>query len=154
MAFANWGSTTARFANGQRAKGFTLIELMIVVAIIGILSVIGVPAYNDYVTRGKLVDATSKLADMRIQLEQYYQDNRNYGSTSSSCGLTMPTSKYFTISCKWGASGDDQSYKITATGTINKTSFTYTIDEANTKTTTSGWGNGSTCWITRKGDSC
>jgi type IV pilus assembly protein PilE len=159
MRLANWQRADGKLASGKianlkRAKGFTLIELMIVVAIIGILSMIGIPAYNDYVTRGKLVDATSKLADMRIQLEQYYQDNRNYGSTSSACGIAMPASKYFTISCKWGTSGNDQSYKITATGTINKTSFTYTIDETNTKTTTSGWGNGNTCWITRKGDSC
>ena len=153
MTFANWRPTTARFANMRKTKGFTLIELMIVVAIIGILSVIGVPAYNDYVTRGKLVDATSKLADMRIQLEQYFQDNRNYGSTSSSCGIAVPTSKYFTFSCNWGAGGTDQSYKITATGTINKTNFTFTIDDANAKTS-SGWGNGTTCWITRKGDSC
>jgi type IV pilus assembly protein PilE len=149
MRFAN-----GRFANMQKAKGFTLIELMIVVAVIAILSTIGIPAYNDYVTRGKLVDATSKLADMRIQLEQYYQDNRNYNSTPTSCGVTMPTSKYFTFSCKTGSSGDDQSYKITATGTINKTNFTYTIDETNTKTSTTGWGNGASCWITRKGDSC
>jgi type IV pilus assembly protein PilE len=153
MTFAIRNSAAARYAIMQKARGFTLIELMIVVAIIGILSVIGIPAYNDYVTRGKLVDATSKLADMRIQLEQYYQDNRNYGSTSSSCGLAMPTSKYFAISCKWGASGDNQSYKITATGTINKTNFTFTIDESNNKTS-SGWGNGTTCWITRKGDTC
>ena len=137
----------------RKTKGFTLIELMIVVAIIGILSVIGIPAYNDYVTRGKLVDATSKLADMRIQLEQYFQDNRNYGSTSSSCGIAVPTSKYFTFSCNWGAGGTDQSYKITATGTINKTNFTFTLDDANNKTS-SGWGTGTTCWITRKGDSC
>jgi len=153
MTFANWRPTTARFANMRKTKGFTLIELMIVVAIIGILSVIGVPAYNDYVTRGKLVDATSKLADMRIQLEQYFQDNRNYGSTSSSCGIAVPTSKYFTFSCNWGAGGTDQSYKITATGTINKTNFTFTLDDANNKTS-SGWGTGTTCWITRKGDSC
>jgi type IV pilus assembly protein PilE len=154
MTFAIRNSATARCAKIQKAKGFTLIELMIVVAIIGILSMIGIPAYNDYVTRGKLVDATSKLADMRIQLEQYFQDNRDYGSTSTGCGIAMPTSKYFTISCNWGAGGTNQSYLITATGTINKTSFTYTIDQNNTKTTTSGWGSGSTCWITRKGDSC
>ena len=142
-----------KFANGKRARGFTLIELMIVVAVIAILSTIGIPAYNDYVTRGKLVDATSKLADMRIQLEQYYQDNRNYGSTSSSCGVALPTSRYFTFSCNWGTGGTDQSYKVTAAGTINKTNFTFTIDDTNTKTS-SGWGTGTTCWITRKGDSC
>ncbi len=90
MRFAIGRFTNGRFANMQKAKGFTLIELMIVVAIIGILSMIGIPAYNDYVTRGKLVDATSKLADMRIQLEQYYQDNRNYGSTAPVAASQCP----------------------------------------------------------------
>jgi len=159
MRLANWKRADSKLASGKiaglkQSGGFTLIELMIVVAVIAILSAIAIPAYNDYVTRGKLVDATSNLADMRIQLEQYYQDNRGYGSTSSSCGVALPTSKYFTFSCKWGASGDDQSYKATATGTINNTNFTYTIDDTNTKTSTTGWGNGTTCWIMRKGDSC
>jgi len=154
MRFAYLKSAQGRYANVQQAGGFTLIELMIVVAVIAILSSIGIPAYNDYVTRGKLVDATANLADMRIQLEQYYQDNRNYGSTSSTCGVTLPTSKYFTFSCNWGAGGTDQSYKVTATGTINNTSFVYTIDQNNTKTSTTGWGNGASCWIMRKGDGC
>ena len=141
-------------ATGNRAKGFTLIELMIVVAIVGILATIGMPAYNDYVTRGKLVDASAQLANMRIQLEQYYQDNRNYGTTAATCGVPLPTSKYFTFTCNWGPGATNQSYLVTATGTINNTSFIYTIDQTNTKTTTSGWGNGATCWIMKKGDTC
>ncbi len=151
MRFAYGKSANANFANGKKAGGFTLIELMIVVAVIAILSSLGIPAYNDYVTRGKLVDATSKLADMRIQMEQYYQDNRDYGSTATSCALAMPASKYFAISCNWGAGGTNQSYQISATGTINKTNFTYTINQSNTMTSTTGWGNGASCWVTRRG---
>jgi type IV pilus assembly protein PilE len=153
MRFAYDKSANGRHANARQAGGFTLIELMIVVAVIAILSSIGIPAYSDYVTRGKLVDATAKLADMRIQMEQYYQDNRNYGSTATSCGLAMPASKYFAISCNWGAGATDQSYLISATGTINTMNFTYTIDQSNAKTSTT-WGNGASCWIMRKGDSC
>ena len=58
-------------------KGFTLIELMIVVAIIGILASIAIPQYSDYVKRGKAAEATSNLATLRIKMEQCFQDNLN-----------------------------------------------------------------------------
>jgi type IV pilus assembly protein PilE len=138
------------------AKGFTLIEIMIVVALISILASIAIPAYGDYVTRGKLVDATAQLSDARIKLEQYYQDNRNYGSSASACGVAVPSypSKYFTFTCDWGPGGTNQSYLVTATAVISSKTFTYTIDQNNAKTSTTDWGNGATCWIMSKGSSC
>ena len=51
---------------------------MIVVAVIAILAVVAIPAYGDYVIRGKLVDATTQLSDGRIKMEQFFQDNRAY----------------------------------------------------------------------------
>ena len=141
-------------------RGFTLIELMIVVAIMGILAAIAAPAYSDYVMRGKLTEATTALSNLRVQLEQYYQDNRNYGSTAASCGLTMPTQTYFTYTCKWGSTSTNQSYVLTATGKASggTSGFTYTVDESNTQSTTAlptGWGSvPAACWITRKGGSC
>jgi len=62
----------------QQQQGFTLLELLVVLAIIGILSAIAIPAYRDYVIRGKIMEATSNLGDMRIKLEQFYQDNRTF----------------------------------------------------------------------------
>lgn len=137
----------------KRPSGFTLIELMITIAIIGILAAIALPAYNDYVKRSKTTEATSTLADLRVKMEQYYLDNRNYGV--GACGVAMPTLKYFTYGCALGGGG--QAYTITATGAAAQgmTGYTYTINESNAKTSTvPGMSGTQPCWITRKGDSC
>jgi len=136
--------------------GFTLIELMVTVAIVAILSAIAYPAYTDYVTRGRLVDATNAVQNMQTRLEQYYQDNRTYKSVSSSivspCASSS-TSGTFTVSCTL----DVGTYTITATGSGLTNGFIYTVDNTNSKTSTvsSTWGGSSyACWIMRKGDSC
>lgn len=132
-----------------KQTGFTLIELMITVAVIGILAGIGFPAYNDYITRGKLVDATSGLSNGRVKMEQYFQDNRTYVD-----GPCPANTKYFTFACDPTAT----TYTITATGVGNLSAFIYTINQANTKGTgglKAGWGAvPASCWIVRKGDSC
>lgn len=143
-------------------KGFTLVELMIVVVIVGILASIAVPAYSDYVLRGKLTEASTELAGIRVRLEQYYQDNRNYGSTDTTCGVAMPAApsvRYFTYACNWGAGGTNQSFTATATGVATEGTggFAYTIDQNNAKATTAapaGWDTSASCWITKKGGSC
>ncbi|MGC2164563.1 MAG: type IV pilin protein [Gallionella sp.] len=131
----------------ERATGFTLVELMVVVAIIGILAAVAVPAYSDYVTRGKLVEATTQLADGRVKMEQYYQDNRKYTD-----GPLPTATKYFTYS--FTNPPTDTTYDIAAEGIGNLAGFTYSIDQNNTKSSNTPWGNGTTCWIMRKGDSC
>jgi type IV pilus assembly protein PilE len=139
----------------SRSGGFTLIEVMITAAIVAILAAVALPSYRDYLTRGKIPEATNGLASMRIQLEQYYQDNRNYGT--GGCGVVnSPSTSNFTFGCALGAAG--QSYLVTATGIGSMTSFTYTINEAGLRQTTGlppDWGTiPQNCWVTRKGGGC
>ena len=81
----------------QGQQGFTLIELMIVVAIIGILASIAVPNYTEYVRSGKAIEATAALGDQRVKMEQYFQDNRTY--VGGPCTPTADSVRYFTFSC-------------------------------------------------------
>lgn len=139
-------------------NGFTLLELLMVVAIIGILSAIAVPQYTDYVRRGKVVEAHAMLSDHRVKMEQFYQDNRSYAN-SGACGAALPTGQYFTYSCTVAADG--QTYTSTATskanvGLLNSGDYTFTVNDANAKATTKFAGSSvtATCWLLKKGQSC
>ncbi len=144
----------------QNAKGFTLIELMIVVAIIGILSVFAVPSYGDYVTRSKIPDATSNLAGKRVLMEQYFQDNHSYlsgGACPTAVAPDSAISKYFIFTCTATAN----TYTITATGRSTMTGFVYAITESNSKSSfitvpaKANWIiNNPTCWTTNAGGVC
>lgn len=146
----------------SRKEGFTLIELMVTVAIIAIIAAFAFPAYTDYVKRGKIQEATANLADMRVKLEQYFQDNRTYACAGAATLPIAPAVKYFSFSC---SNLSNSTYTVTATGGVagepSMTGFSYTIDQSNAKTTTltpaSKWVDSDTtynCWITRKGNSC
>lgn len=140
-------------------KGFTLVELMIVVTIVAILASIGIPAYNDYVLRGKLTEAMTELAAMRVRLEQYYQDNRTYvGGCAAGTVAPLPTgTKYFTYTCPTLTAS---AFTVNATGVTSQGTgdFVYTIDQSNAKRTTDapdGWGAlPATCWVIKKGGGC
>lgn len=134
-------------------NGFTLTELMIVVAVIGILASVGIPAYNNYVTRGKLVEGTSALSDARVKMEQYFQDNRTYDAGGgNTCPPAIPDeTTNFTYGC---SNLTATTYIIAANGKGALSDFSYSINQANTKSSTTPWGNGATCWIMKQGDAC
>lgn len=137
----------------KTCRGFTLIELMIVVAIVAILGAISLPAYTDYVIRGKIPDATSNLATKRVQLEQFFQDNRTYAGAPA-CTADTTSSQYFDFSCTVQTA---TAYTVQALGKATMLGFTYTIDQNNSKVTVAvptGWATNATCWVTKKGGAC
>lgn len=137
----------------KKNAGFTLVELMIVVAIVGILSAIAIPSYQDYIIRGRIPDATSNLAGKRVQMEQFYQDNRTYVGATAVCPDTA-ISQYFDFTCTGQST---TAYTLTATGKSSMTGFVYTIDQSNAKATTAvpaDWTTNATCWVTGKGGTC
>ena len=82
------------------ARGFTLIELLITVVILGIIASIALPSYTSYLTRSKLVEAHSMLADLRVKQEQRFQDARTYSAAlCAPTGAAAAQVKYFDFAC-------------------------------------------------------
>ena len=131
-------------------RGFTLIELMVVVVIIGILASVAVPGYQDYVMRGRLAEATSALSDGRIKMEQFFQDNRTYVG-----GPVPGATTHFTYAASPAPTAT--TYTLTATGIGGAAGFVFTINENNAKSTTgvpSGWTAAANCWVVKRGGEC
>ncbi len=141
--------------NKHQINGFTLIEVLVVVAIIGILAAIAVPQYSDYVTRGKVSEATGALGELRLRAEKHYSDNRTYVGFNAAIG----NARNFSYACTAVVATPNE-FTCTATGlaSAGMGGFSYTINHANTRTSTftgvSGWNNSTTCWVTKKGETC
>ena len=144
-----------------RHSGFTLIELMIVVAVVAILAAIALPNYSDYVTRGRLVEAAATLSGQRVKMEQFYQDARTYAGACVS-GTVAPKpvdTQYFAYTCT--PTPDATTYTIIATGLGSLDGFVFTIDQSNNRATTvtgaaasSGYTSSATCWVRKKPNQC
>ncbi|MHB1145472.1 MAG: type IV pilin protein [Thiobacillus sp.] len=73
-----------------RQNGFTLLELMIVVVVIGILATIAMPAYQEYVKRGHRAAAQSEMMDIANRQQQFFLANRSYATTLGALSYSLP----------------------------------------------------------------
>ena len=140
-----------------QSRGFTLIEVMVTVAIIAILAGVALPSYSAYVKRSKVPVALDSLSAFFTRMEQRYQDTGNYAASAGGCGAPLPNPQpaNFTISCALGTGASaNQSYTATATGSGPMVGYTYTINNAGDRTTPAHpKGSNLTCWTT-KGSTC
>ena len=151
----------------QRQSAFTLIELMVTIAIIAILAGVALPSYTQFIVRGKLQEGHTNLLAMRTKMELYFQDNRSWTPAApapqpcqAGSGAPLPSGlKYFTITCP-AANLSATTYLVQVDGIGDLAGLTMTIDQANVRRTVSvppasGWTLPATnCWITKKSGQC
>lgn len=147
--------------NNNAKKGFTLIELMIVIAVIAIIAAIAIPAYSDYVTRARRADAKSSLLSMQIAQEKLRANCPFYGANigaSSICGGNSAATTvaadaqspdgYYTISIS-GATATVYTAIATPVSTESQAGdsecLAFSINQAGTPNIT-GSGTISSCW--------
>ena len=144
-------------ASPGHISGFTLIELMIAVAIVGILAAIAYPSYRSYVIRGQLVNATNGLSAVSANMERYFQDNRTYLAAN---GFTPPcataaTYGTFTVSCPTTLTAT--TFQIQAVGSANTAGFKFFIDQQGNQSSTAAapaptsWTSCTIAWETKAG---
>ena len=130
-------------ARSRATRGFTLIELMVVVAIIAILSAIAIPLYSDYVLRSRLTAAAGTLKEVRSSMEQRYADNRTYANAAATaCAIPnfVEADSGFAFTCELTLLS--QGFTWTGTGSGMTADFIYSINEAGiqeTHKTRPGW---------------
>ncbi|GAB3231861.1 pilin [Psychrobacter pacificensis] len=126
-------------------KGFTLIELMIVIAIIGILAAIAIPAYTDYTARAKITEAVAALASAKTSVSEYYTSQGVMPADAAAAGINTSPAGSYVDSISYDKTSDTVAVVTAKVKGVN--------DTANTKTfqlTGTGADNGIT-WVCAPG---
>ena len=141
------------------AQGFTLVEVLVTVAIIGIVTAVALPSYSAHVMRGRVSEAFGALGGVQINAEQFWSNSRTYigFDGAAAAGGRMPgNTTNFTYAL---SNATVSTYTVTATGIGPATGFVYTINQSGAKATTGvpatgGWTANGACWVDRKGGAC
>ena len=137
-------------------RGFTLVELMIVVVVVSILAAVAIPSYRNYVMRSQRVDATTALLRIQAAEEKYFLQFNAYTDqlVGAAAGLDMPTvtdTGNYGLDIDWGPAGAGVSYVATATAAAGQLDdvkcVTFTIDQNGTRQATGSATNPTIeCW--------
>ena len=134
----------------MKMKGFTLIEMMIAVGIVGILVAIAYPSYTDHIIKSARSEAMAALLDVANRQEQFFADNHTYTATYSSLGLSSTSTEggVYTLSIALTSGGDG--FTVTATpadypATKDTDCTTLSTNETGARLSTGG-GSTTECW--------
>ena len=114
--------------------GFTIIELLVALSIVGILTGAALPSYIDYVQRSRVPVALDALSSYATRMEQRYQDTGSY-AIGGSCAASVPTAANFALSCS--VTNSSQGFSAIAIGSGSMAGYSYSIDQMSTRLTLS-----------------
>lgn len=129
----------------KRVRGFTLIELMIAVAVVGVLAAVALPSYQDQVRKSRRAEAQAVLLNMAGRQQQFLLDTRAYASDAAVLGVTVPSSvsSAYTITFTIANSTTAPStFTLTAApvgSQANDKCATLTVDQAGIKAPANCW---------------
>jgi type IV pilus assembly protein PilE len=126
-----------------RRNGFTLIELMIVVAVLAILAAIAYPSYGEFTRRSNRNAAQSLLMDLSQRQQQFFSQQRAFADTLTALDVTVPAevARFYTIAIDVAA-GPPPGFTLTATplsGTTQASDVTLTLDSTGAKSPAGKW---------------
>lgn len=140
----------------HQQRGLTLIEVVIVVAIVGILAGVAYPTYTNYIQKSRRADATNILSIINLAEERFFAANGYYAMTLSSLNIPSEAQSgatlggHYSIAAQFGSTGNNGSYVVTATPVAGKSQAgdddckTFTMNQAGVENAT---GDDTThCW--------
>lgn len=133
----------------SKQTGFTLIELMIAVVVVGILTGIAVPAYTDHIVRGKIAQGVGALSEAKVRMEQVFNSERTYNCALDFSPIFSETPFSVAVS-----NCTTTTFTMTATGKSanGMSGYTYTINQSGEKTSkTPSVTASQSCWLLSKG---